>query len=571
MRYGQPKIFALQCLVLRIWAQALFDARRAFDFHMRVGRKLASGAAAFAFLCSSIYFVSLPADSNPQGSDVFGHYATFWQYDGPRYPLPDAPAIALAYPIAYVEGLSSGHRCLARARVVTAPAPRCLASDATPREKYEVKVPEQWSATCCTLVAAGSEHEPLSWTRRFFLFIGMPRNGGLWSALFAAFMVAMLAAAAAGTAILALSPVTALLLLALTIASNVTALLRLLSTLYLTARRLPVQSWPNTPVSSPWLVQLTDLHVAAGLPYELQVDPAAYTSEEPAPSGTELDLRLVRVLRKAARLNPACLALTGDITDCGSWDEWQRFEGIWRSVFSAGVGPAVMMVPGNHDVSFNKCETPDPGGENKFARECQFLSVERRLSGRSESETGKEEFPLVQSVEGNHGPVHIVSLNSCRYDSHFILSNAVGRLGRDQLATLDHTLDMLSGPLVVLLHHHLALQPGRLSWRHPLDSAQELMKMPVDARELIHLLSAYARRHPVLVIHGHQHENLRLTVDGQVGGRIHVFGLASSTLGHVDPKSDLGHAALDGRLRIGLIDFDPATGWSAEALVVEKG
>lgn len=123
MRYGQPKIFALQCLLFRVWAQALFDARRAFDFHMRVGRKLASGAAGLALICGSIYFFSLLADSNPQGSDVFGHYATFWQYSGPRYPAPEAPAVAIAFPNVKVEGLSSGHRCLARARVVTAPAP----------------------------------------------------------------------------------------------------------------------------------------------------------------------------------------------------------------------------------------------------------------------------------------------------------------------------------------------------------------------------------------------------------------------------------------------------------------
>lgn len=570
MRYGHPTIFALHCLALRIWAQFLFDFRRVYPLHRRVGSKIAAAAAILVFFGGWMYAFSLIAESDAQGSDVFGHYATFAQYQGPRYPVPEAPAATVAFPIVTVEGLTSGHRCVERANVQAIPAPQCLASNAELRADLPVFEKDNWSATCCTRVVPGSDREPLGWSRQAFLFVGMPRNGGFLSTLSVLLIVAMLVALAAGIGFMALSPLTALVLLALTLTSNLLALLRLLGTLYLTARRLPARVWPDTPVTRPWLIQLTDLHVTEGTPYELKVDPAAFTPEEPVPSGAALHQRVLRVVSEAARRQPACVAVTGDITDCGSRAEWQRFRDIWRTVFPPGAELQVAMVPGNHDVSFNKCEAPDPSGRQKSEMEARFSRIEHELCRSTGTQGHFHDFPVLQTVERHDDPVHMLSLNSCRYDSHFILSNAVGRLGRDQLESLRLVLGTLSGPVVVLLHHHLALQPGRLSWRNPFNSALELMKMPLDARELVELLSAYARQHPVLVIHGHQHENLRFIVDGEAGGPVHVFGLASSTLGHVDLAVGKGHAALDGRLRIGLIDFEKSVGWMAEALVLEK-
>lgn len=403
-------------------------------------------------------------------------------------------------------------------------------------------------------------------------------------------------------ALLLLASITAIFFFLSAVLWSGLAIARLWRSMSVAGRLLEVSEWPPTKVKDAFAVHLTDLHITEGTPYELLVDPAGFAAAR-APTCEQIDARLASVLAEIPGHNPLAIAVTGDITDSGDEEEWKRFGAIWIKQFGQNSSIPLWLVPGNHDISFNRGERPDPSGAAKREKEWRYLTAEAIARGKLTIDSigrvadsgaieirplkprmqnlinqliasgarpveSDGEFPRIDSLDLQGTSVNVITLNSCTYDSHFVLSNAIGKLGSNQLNLLREHLNKLNGPLLVLLHHHLALQHGRISLSRPLQSAQELMKLPVDARELASILGQYARSDHVLVLHGHQHENLRFYIDDPEGGRVHVFGLASSTLGCVELDPVTGRHALDGRLRIGLIGFDPDAGWSAEAKVL---
>lgn len=355
---------------------------------------------------------------------------------------------------------------------------------------------------------------------------------------------------------------------ALTTASTSGAVLRLWTSISRAARKIDVKSWPPSPVKNVQVVHLTDLHVTESTPYELLVNADAFDGPQP-PDCDEIDVRLASVLRAASAQSPLAIAVTGDITDSGEEGEWRRVAEVWNREFPHRGSPPLWVVPGNHDISFNRGEKPDPSGFARMDREFFYHYAESVATGY-ELTGSIEQFPRVGRIEGQDTAINVVSLNSCNYNSHFILSNAIGKLGSDQLTLLGEQLKNLRGPLLVLLHHHLAIQPERLTLSHPVDSALELAKLPVDALELTHILLGYAKSNDVLVLHGHQHENLRFYVEDKSGTRVHIFGLASSTMGCVQFNETSGRHALDGVMRIGLVGWNPDTGWQAEVKEVVR-
>ena len=415
-------------------------------------------------------------------------------------------------------------------------------------------------------------------------------------------VVLLVVLALAYLALLPLVSITAIVFFLRAVLWSGLAIARLWRSMSAAGRLLKVSEWPPTKVKDAFAVHLTDLHITEGTPYELLVDPAGFAAAR-APTCEQIDARLAAVLAEITAHNPLAIALTGDITDSGDEEEWKRFGAIWIKQFGQDSSIPLWLAPGNHDISFNRGELPDPSGAAKREKEWRYLTAEGiargqltiesigriAASGSIEIRTLKPrsqklfkqliasgdlrmdsagEFPRIDSLDLQGTSVNVITLNSCTYNSHFVLSNAIGELGSNQLDLLREHLGRLSGPLLVLLHHHLAVQRGRISLSKPLQSTQELMKLPVDAVELASILGQYACSNPVLVLHGHQHENLRFCIDHPEGGRVHVFGLASSTLGCVQCDPVTGRYALDGQLRIGLIGFDRDAGWSAEARVL---
>jgi hypothetical protein len=68
----------------------------------------------------------------------------------------------------------------------------------------------------------------------------------------------------------------------------------------------------------------------------------------------------------------------------------------------------------------------------------------------------------------------------------------------------------------------------------------------------------------VLVLHGHQHEELRYELRDRRGGHVCVSGLGSSTLGGLTPASGASRLQLDGEHRYAQIGFDSEIGWMVQ-------
>ena len=290
---------------------------------------------------------------------------------------------------------------------------------------------------------------------------------------------------------------------------------------------------------TPVCALISDTHVLApgATPCELDVDPGQWPWREP-PTSAEIAGALARVLADIARRGPHTVLWCGDEVDTGDPAEWQQ----WRDVVDAVPRLMHRMVPGNHDVCFNRPHDADYTLARRAAREDAYQAHAGRLA----------DFPVVDTLITEAGAATLVLLDSCRHRSTHILSNAVGKFGDDQLDELARILDTVRGPLLCVSHHHV--------WRDATFLQPEAWyNTVVDADRLVAILSAYRRRatrNHVLVVHGHRHALTAGTV-GPTDAEIAVVGLPSTTLG--DKSLD---GMLDAVLRYGLAGLRPDGTWA---------
>ena len=274
---------------------------------------------------------------------------------------------------------------------------------------------------------------------------------------------------------------------------------------------------------------VSDTHVIApgARLCELDSDPGQWPWHA-VPGDTDLADGLRRVLEHVVKHGPHTVIWCGDEVDTGEPAEWQQ----WRSVVNAVPRLAHRLVPGNHDICFNRPFDADYTLSRRAGRERAYQEHAGRLA----------DFPVVDTLITDAGPVTLVLLDSCRHRSTHILSNAVGRFGDDQLSELARILGDVRGPVLCISHHHVwrdahFLQPD--AWYNTV----------VDADQLVAILGAYRRRsvrNQVLVCHGHRHA-LTAGLVGAADAPVAVVGLPSTTLGD---KSISG--MLDGVLRYGV-------------------
>lgn len=299
-------------------------------------------------------------------------------------------------------------------------------------------------------------------------------------------------------------------------------------------RRAPVlRSMPALLAHPDELTQVctlvSDTHVIAPgrALSELESDPGQWPWRA-IPDHDDLTSGLRKVLEHVVQHGPHTVIWCGDEVDTGDAAEWQA----WRGVIDSVPRLAHRVVPGNHDICFNRPFDADYTLARRAGRERAYQDHAGRLA----------DFPVVDTLITDAGPVTVVLLDSCRHRSTHILSNAVGRFGDDQLAELARILDNVRGPVLCISHHHIwrdahFLQPD--AWYNTV----------VDADRLVGILSDYRRRsnrNQVLVCHGHRHA-LTAGVVGDANAPIAVVGLPSTTLGD---KSISGR--LDGVLRYGV-------------------
>ena len=284
---------------------------------------------------------------------------------------------------------------------------------------------------------------------------------------------------------------------------------------------------------------VSDTHVIAPghVPCELEADPGQWPWRA-MPTSEAIASGLDRVLVHARQHGPHTVIWCGDEVDTGDPAEWRQ----WRQVVD-GV-PRLMhrMVPGNHDICFNRPHDADYTLARRAARENAYQDHAGRLA----------DFPVVDTLITGAGAVTLVLLDSCRHRSTHILSNAVGKFDDGQLDELEHILDLVAGPVLCISHHHVwrdaqFLQPD--AWYNTV----------VDADRLAAILGDYRQRaagNHVLVCHGHRHA-LSAGVIGEPGAELAVVGLPSTTLGD---KSTSG--MLDGVLRYAVAGLRGDGSWA---------
>ncbi len=187
--------------------------------------------------------------------------------------------------------------------------------------------------------------------------------------------------------------------------------------------------------------------------------------------------------------SPDHIAVTGDLVNVSLDVE---FEGAARWLDTLGLPKDVTVVPGNHDAYI------------------------RRASGWAAQHWGEfmrgddgAAFPFVR----RRGPVALIGLTTSLPTGPFM---ATGRLGGEQLARLAEILIALARePLfrVVLIHHP------------PIPNKRHYMKRLIDGPMLRAMLAEHGAE---LVLHGHNHEQQLMWLDGPKG-RIPAVGVPSAS------------------------------------------
>ena len=108
-------------------------------------------------------------------------------------------------------------------------------------------------------------------------------------------------------------------------------------------------------------------------------------------------------------------------------------------------GLAHRLVPGNHDICFNRPFDEDYTLARRAERERAYQQHAGRLA----------DFPMLDTIITDAGPAHVVLLDSCRHRSTHVLSNAIGRFGDAQLDELERMLARCAARCSCVAHHHV--------------------------------------------------------------------------------------------------------------------
>jgi 3',5'-cyclic AMP phosphodiesterase CpdA len=136
------------------------------------------------------------------------------------------------------------------------------------------------------------------------------------------------------------------------------------------------------------------------------------------------------------------IIITGDVTNRGDIESWEFF---WKEIKIAGLSDRVIVVPGNHDVCCLGARLPF---KKKAHRQRDLEKVNNGLQIGNQS----AQFPWVREYGRS---VVIFGLNSTNLGNISFLSNAMGRIGQDQLLSFAEQLYMHRNvPVKIVVLHH---------------------------------------------------------------------------------------------------------------------
>jgi 3',5'-cyclic AMP phosphodiesterase CpdA len=199
------------------------------------------------------------------------------------------------------------------------------------------------------------------------------------------------------------------------------------------------------------------------------------------------------------------IIITGDITNRGDIESWEFF---WEEIKAAGLSDRIIVVPGNHDVCCLGARLPF---KKKAYRQRDLEKVNNGLQIGNQS----AQFPWVREYDKR---VAIFGLNSNNLGNLSFLSNAMGRLGQDQLLSFAEQLYMHRDvPVKIVVLHHSPNIPEKTAAKK---RGRKLMgKLMLAGRRMRksqqRVLMLLCLSHGVQVIaHGHAHKAEDRVVNG---------------------------------------------------------
>lgn len=200
---------------------------------------------------------------------------------------------------------------------------------------------------------------------------------------------------------------------------------------------------------------------------------------------------------------PDHITVTGDLVNIGLAAEFNPAR-AWLEA----LGPAdrITVIPGNHDVYVRAT------ADNHAAAWEPYLW--------DNGKPAAEPFPALR----RRGPLALISLSSAVPTAPFMATGMLGSRQRDQLALLLERLSDEPVFRVVLVHHPLTMP--RADW----------YKRLIDGPELTDII---ARHGAELVLHGHDHRDSTVWIDGP-GRPVPVVGAPSASAaddGRHDPAA----------------------------------
>jgi 3',5'-cyclic AMP phosphodiesterase CpdA len=147
------------------------------------------------------------------------------------------------------------------------------------------------------------------------------------------------------------------------------------------------------------------------------------------------------------RVRPRIDIVSGDIIDIGNDEAWA----IAREQLSRYKQLELVVVPGNHDVNFQRWN--EPHTEDAMYSETAIVEQISKLTGDDSNEMTK--FPHI--FRSRDLPIDVLTLNSNRYRTSWPRTNAVGMVGVDQLREARQLLNQRSTDRLLLIvpQHHI--------------------------------------------------------------------------------------------------------------------
>jgi predicted phosphodiesterase len=276
------------------------------------------------------------------------------------------------------------------------------------------------------------------------------------------------------------------------------------------------------------------------------------------------------VNRTLEHARPKVVVLCGDLTDDGSPASFDRLAAV---LARPAKGVPLICIPGNHDVHFRRMADKAIDVAGLFRAMFSIDDVDG-MQGTNASYGEKQVLKNLRKISSLNGPyprlitepsarVHFLLLDSNRRVSSSPVTNAIGLVGREQLAGAAYLINNAGHPSfarIVVLHHHV-LPPER-EIRAPFLAC-------LDADKVLDLAKSWRAS---AIVHGHLHMPYVCTCDyvDDQPRQLAVISCGSALFPAIGRfRDEVGHASAFG-IRLGREGIESIIRYSPKSVAEES-